>query len=70
MMPTSDGGSPLVGIDTGSLSKVKVGGGPETRCAGGAEDAEPAMGFAAPTIVCPTRKRRDSRVAYSLDGSV
>src|SRR4051812_13681718 len=67
MMPTMDGGSPLVGMDTGSLSKLKVGGGPETRAPGGAEDDNtPASGLTAPTSVWPTRRRRDSRVASSL----
>src|SRR6478735_398826 len=65
MMPTTDGGSPLVGIETGSLSMLNEGGAPDTRGPGGA-DERPAIGFTAPTIVCPTRSRRDSRVASSL----
>ncbi len=67
MMPTTDGGSPLVGMETGSLSMPNVGGAPEIRGAGGAED-KPASGFGPPTIVWPTRSRRDSRVASSLAG--
>ena len=65
MMPTTDGGSPLVGIETGSLSILNEGGAPEARDPGGAED-RPVSGFTAPTMVCPTRSRRDSRVASSL----
>src|SRR5450432_534196 len=71
MMPTTEGGSPLVGIETGSLSNVKVGGGPDPRwpaTPGGVEGNAPAIGFICPTIVCPTRRRRDSRVASSLAG--
>src|SRR5450432_1607974 len=68
IMPTSDGGRPLVGIETGSLSKLKVGGGPETRGPGGAEEGSAAIGLTAPTMVWPTRSRRDSFEASSLAG--
>src|SRR5450432_207870 len=69
MMPTTEGGRPLVGIETGSLSKLNAGAGPEIRCAGaGTEGSAPVIGFVAPTIVCPTRSRRDSRFASSLAG--
>src|SRR6478736_446865 len=64
-MPTTDGGNPLVGIETGSLSMLNDGGAPETRGPGGAEE-RPVIGLTAPTMVCPTRKRRDSLVASSL----
>ena len=51
-VPTMDGGSPLVGIDTGSSSKLKVGGGFETRGAAGVPDVGvDAIGFVMPTMV-------------------
>ena len=51
-VPTMDGGSPLVGIDTGSSSKVKLGGALETRGAVGVpEVGVELIGLVMPTMV-------------------